>query len=117
MAWLFLLILIGWPIFEIAVFIQVGGWIGLGPTILLVLGAGALGLWLLRSEGLSLLMRAQTQMRDGIVPVHEAFDALCLVAAGLLLLLPGFISDILALILFLPITRSLVRAALVRAFA
>lgn len=111
-----LLVLIGWPVLEIATFIQVGAWIGLVPTILLFLAAGAVGLWLLRAEGISLLMRAQTQMRDGVVPMQEAFDALCLVAGGVLLLLPGFLSDIVALILFVPVTRALIRQALVRSF-
>lgn len=116
MGWMILLVLIGWPVLEIATFIQVGAWIGLVPTILLFLAAGAIGLWLLRAEGISLLLRAQTQMRDGIVPMHEAFDALCLVAGGVLLLLPGFLTDIVALILFLPVTRAIVRRALVRTF-
>ncbi len=116
MGWMILLVLIGWPVLEIATFIQVGTWIGLVPTILLFLAAGAVGLWMLRAEGISLLLRAQTQMRDGIVPMNEAFDALCLVVGGVLLLLPGFLSDIVALILFLPITRALVRQVLVRAF-
>ena len=116
MGWMILLVLIGWPVLEIATFIQVGAWIGLVPTILLFLAAGAIGLWLLRAEGISLLMRAQTQMRNGVVPIQEAFDALCLVAGGVLLLLPGFLSDIVALILFVPVTRALVRLALVRSF-
>lgn len=111
MAWLILLILIGWPILEIAVFVAVGQQIGWLNTILLALGAGVLGLWLLRSEGLSLLARAQADMRNGIVPMDKAFDAVCLVGAGLLLLLPGFLTDFLALILFLPITRSVLRRA------
>ena len=66
-----LLVLIGWPVLEIATFIQVGAWIGLVPTILLFLAAGAVGLWMLRAEGVSLLLRAQTQMRDGIVPMND----------------------------------------------
>jgi UPF0716 protein FxsA len=114
MGWIFLVLLIGWPVLEIAIFIQVGEWIGLFPTILLFLGAGVVGTWLLRAEGISLLMRAQSQMREGIAPVREGFDALCLVAGGVLLILPGFLSDILALALFLPVTRSALRRLLVR---
>jgi len=114
MGWILLLILIGWPVLEIAVFIQVGEAIGLLYTIVLFIGAGAFGLLLLRAEGLSLLMRAQRQMNEGVVPVNEAFDALCLVAGGVLLILPGFVTDLLALLLFLPPVRAALRGLLVR---
>jgi UPF0716 protein FxsA len=113
MGWLLLLVLIGWPIIEIAVFIQVGEAIGVLYTILLFLAAGAFGLMLLRAEGLSLLMRAQRQMNEGVVPVNEAFDALCLVAGGVLLILPGFVTDIVALLLLLPPVRMALRRLLV----
>jgi UPF0716 protein FxsA len=113
MGWILLLILIGWPVLEIAVFIQVGEAIGLLYTIVLFIAAGAFGLLLLRAEGLSLLMRAQRQMNEGIVPVNEAFNALCLVLAGVLLILPGFVTDFLALLLFVPPVRAALRGLLV----
>jgi UPF0716 protein FxsA len=114
MGWIFLLVLIGWPVLEIWVFLQVGDAIGILYAILLFVAAGAFGLWLLRAEGLSLLMRAQRQMNEGVAPVVEGFDALCLVLAGVLLLLPGFVTDIFALLLMLPPVRALLRSSLVR---
>jgi UPF0716 protein FxsA len=114
MGWILLLIVIAWPVVEIAAFIQVGEAIGWLNTILLFVAAGAIGLWLLRSEGLALLMRAQREMNEGRVPVREGFDALCLGLGALLLILPGFITDIFALLLLLPPVRNGLRALLVR---
>ena len=114
MGWILLLIVIAWPVVEIAVFIQVGEAIGWLNTIFLFVAAGAIGLWLLRTEGLALLMRAQREMNEGRVPVSEGFDALCLGVGALLLILPGFITDIFALLLLVPPVRSGLRALLVR---
>lgn len=116
MGWIFLFGLLAWPILEIYVFVQVGDALGWLNAVLLFLGAGVVGLWLLRAEGLSVLMRARAQMQAGAAPVDEAFDALCLVAGGALLLLPGFLTDIAALLLFLPpVRRALKRAVASRA--
>ena len=114
MGWILLLLLIGWPVLEIAVFIQVGEAIGLLATIALFLAARAAGLILLRAAGFSALIRTQRQVNQGIVPVREGFDALCLVLAGFLLLLPGFVTDVLALLLILPPVRGWLRRRVVR---
>lgn len=114
MGWIVLFGLIAWPVLEIYVFLQVGEAIGWINTILLFLGAGVVGVWLLRAEGVSLLLRARSQMQNGVAPVNEAFDALCLVAAGALLLLPGFLSDVMALLLFLPPTRVALKRLIAR---
>ena len=106
--------LIAWPILEIYIFIQVGQWLGWINTLLLFFGAGVAGLWLMRTEDLSLLLRARAQMQNGVAPIDQAFDALCLVAGGVLLLLPGFLTDIAALILFLPPTRVALKRMLAR---
>jgi len=114
MGWMVFFGLIAWPILEIAVFVQVGEWIGWLNAIALFLCTAVAGLWLLRSEGVSLLLRARRQMQDGIAPVDEAFDALCLVTGGVLLLLPGFLTDIAALFLFLPPTRRALKRLIAR---
>jgi UPF0716 protein FxsA len=114
MGWIVLLGLIAWPILEIYVFVQVGEAIGWINTIAVFLGAGVVGLWLLRAEGVSLLLRARNQMQNGVAPVGEALDALCLVAGGVLLLLPGFLSDVMALLLFLPPTRFALKRLIAR---
>lgn len=114
MGFIILALLVGWPILEIAVFIQVGAAIGVFQTLMLFVLSGLVGMMLLRAEGFSLLMRAEREMRAGRVPVNEAFDALCLAVAGFLLILPGFISDVFALALILPPVRKGLRWLIAR---
>jgi len=105
---------IGVPLIEIAVFIQVGGWIGLGPTLALVILTAILGTWQLRSQGLATLMRAREQVERGALPARELFDGACLLVAGALLLTPGFVTDAVGFLLFLPAFRDILRALLAR---
>jgi UPF0716 protein FxsA len=97
--------LIGVPLIEIALFIKVGGWIGLGPTLALVVLTAVIGAWMLRQQGVSVLMRAQRQLVDGGLPMAEVFEALCLVIAGALLLAPGFFTDAIGALLLIPPVR------------
>ena len=100
------------PLAEIAVLIEVGGWIGLGPTLALIVLTAVAGLWLLRRQGVAVLRRAQQQMLAGAAPVAEVFEGFCLVIAGALLLAPGFLTDTLgALLLLRPIRALLYRMA------
>jgi UPF0716 protein FxsA len=102
--------LIGVPLLEIALFIKVGGWIGLGPTLALIVLTAVIGAWMLRQQGLSVLQRAQRQLADGGLPVAEVFEGLCLVIAGALLLTPGFFTDAIGALLLVPgVRRTLYR--------
>lgn len=112
MAWLVLAAIIAVPVVEIALFIQSAHWIGILPTIALAIGAGILGMALLRRQGLEVLLRTRTQMDRGEVPVGEVFDGVCLALAGVLLVLPGFLSDFVALALLLPPVRMALRGLL-----
>lgn len=94
------------PIIEIALFIQVGGLIGVWPTIALVILTAIAGTTLLRAQGLSTMRRAQESMNQGQMPIREVFDGACLLIAGVLLLTPGFMTDALGLSLFVPAVRS-----------
>jgi UPF0716 protein FxsA len=96
---------IGVPLLEIALFIEVGGWLGLGPTLALVVLTAVLGAWMMRRQGFAVLMRAQRQLADGVLPVVEVFEGLCLVIAGALLLTPGFFTDALGALLLVPAVR------------
>lgn len=109
-----LLVFILVPLVEIGVFIEVGGWIGLWPTLGLILLTAALGSWQLRAQGLSTLARARQQMDAGEMPARELFDGLCLIIAGALLLTPGFVTDAVGLALFVPAFRGLLRRHLAR---
>src|SRR6476620_9555063 len=91
------LLLLAVPIAEIALTVTIADAIGAGPTLLL-LGAGlVLGALLLRSRGLGMLARARTAMERGETPLPEIFDSVCVAVAGILLMIPGFLSDAVAL--------------------
>jgi UPF0716 protein FxsA len=109
-----LAIFIAIPIVEIAVFIQVGGWIGLWPTLALVVLTAIAGTWLLRLQGLAVLGSIRAQLERGQAPAAELFDGACLLVAGILLLTPGFVTDAFGLVLFVPAVRALLRRALAR---
>lgn len=109
MAWMVLLGVIAIPVVEIALFIKSAQWVGLLPTIVLAIGAGAVGIAMVRRQGLELLLRARTQVDQGEMPVREVFDGICLATAGVLLVLPGFFTDILAILLLLPPVRAALR--------
>ena len=98
------------PIAEIATFIVVGDWIGVGPTIGLVILSVILGSVLIRWQGLSVLKRAQEAAERGESPVGAVFEGFCVVVAGLLLIIPGFLTDIVGLLLFVrPVRNALGR--------
>jgi UPF0716 protein FxsA len=107
-----LLAMIVVPITEIAVFIEAGDLIGLWPTIGAVILTAIIGSTLLRLQGLSTLVRVQESMNAGRLPVAELFDGLCLLIAGAFLLTPGFVTDGVGLLLFLPPFRAVLRGLL-----
>lgn len=102
-------ILVGVPIIEIALFVEVGGRIGLAPTIGVVVLTAFAGTVLLRQQGLSTLRKAQSSLENNRFPMDEVFDGLCLVVAGALLLTPGFFTDAVGLSLFVPPFRIYLR--------
>lgn len=102
------LILIGWPLAEIAGFVMVGRAVGLWATLGLVIASALLGVVLLRSQGMHMLRKISTESREGRDPGRSLIDGAMLVVAGILLLLPGFASDIVGLALFLPFVRNFI---------
>lgn len=109
--WL-LLLFIAVPAIEIALFIEVGGWIGTWPTVALVLLTALIGAGLVRAQGLAVLARLQREMRSGLVPAAALAEGAMLLVAGLLLLTPGFFTDTVGFLLLLPPLRHRVAAAL-----
>lgn len=109
MALILLAVFIGLPLIEIVVFIEVGGVLGVWPTIAATVATALAGSLLLRAQGLATLMRARAQMDQGQLPAREMFEGICLVLAGGLLLTPGFVTDTLGLLLFVPPFRELLR--------
>jgi UPF0716 protein FxsA len=97
--------MIGVPLLEIALFIELGGRIGLSPTLALIVLTAAIGLWILRQQGVGMLIRTQRLLAEGVLPVSELFESLCLVMAGALLLAPGFFTDAVGAVLLVPALR------------
>ncbi|MEK9753854.1 MAG: FxsA family protein [Rhodospirillaceae bacterium] len=103
---LFLILLIGLPIMEIAVFIEAGERIGLWPTIGAIFATAVIGLAIIRFQGLGVLERARRALAQEQFPGLELFDGLCLLVAGALLITPGFVTDTLGfLLLIVPLRR------------
>ncbi len=109
-----LIIVVGLPIVELFVLIEVGGRIGGLYTIGLVLLTAAGGLFLVRLQGMSVLARAQSHLAENRVPVGEIVDGLFLLLAGGFLLFPGFITDAFGLLLLIPVLRRIIGVVLWR---
>jgi UPF0716 protein FxsA len=109
LGWLLLFAFIGIPLIEIAVFIKIGGIVGLGPTLVIVVLTAVIGTALLRRQGLATLKRARQQMDQGSLPLAEIFDAVCLLVSGALLLTPGFVTDGVGAVLLVPAARNMLR--------
>ena len=105
------------PIAELAVLIQIGQLIGVWWTIALLVADAVLGSLLARSQGRLAWRRFNEALQAGRMPAREVMDGALVLFGGALLLTPGFLSDILGIVLLLPPTRALVRAVLVRRFA
>jgi UPF0716 protein FxsA len=105
------------PLIEIAVLIQVGSWLGVVDTIGLLLLISILGAWLVKRQGTGLIRRVQAELAAGRVPASALVDGALLLVAGTMLLLPGFVTDAVGLLLLLPPVRAGVRGWLRRRWA
>ena len=97
------------PLAELAVLIAVGDVIGLLPTLVLLLVVSVAGAWLAKREGLAAWARFQRALADGRMPTVEVADGAMILLAGALLLTPGFLTDVVGILLLLPPTRALAR--------
>jgi UPF0716 protein FxsA len=93
------------PFLEIAGFVWIGAKLGVALTLVWVIAAMVAGFLLLRHTGLQAVGRLRAALAEGREPGHSIVDAACFAAAAVLLIIPGFVSDALAVILMLPITR------------
>jgi UPF0716 protein FxsA len=99
------ILLLALPIGEIAVFIKVGQWIGVVGTIALVLLSAVAGVFLLRHQGLRSLRRINRDLRDGRFAEKDLAEGFLVFVAAILLIIPGFLTDIIALLLLTPPAR------------
>lgn len=101
------------PLVELYVIVQVAQSIGVGQTLLALVAMSVLGAWLVKQQGIAVWRRFNDTLRRGQVPHREIVDGALVLFAGALLLTPGFVSDVLGLVLLFPPTRALVRTAVV----
>ncbi len=114
MGLLLVLLFIIVPIAELYVIIQVGGLIGVGPTLLLLLLDAILGSWLLKREGRAAWRRFNQALAEKRIPGKEVADGFLVILGGALLIAPGFITDIFGILFLLPPTRAVARRILRR---
>lgn len=103
---------LAFPLLEIIVFLAVADAIGFFGALAACILMGFLGVFLIQKQGLDGFLRAQSQMRGGKMPLRDLFNALCVVIAGFLFILPGFISDVIAILLLIPNFREKMRGFL-----
>ena len=101
---LFLVVLII-PFAEIYLLLQVGSIIGALPTIFLVVFTAVLGAWLLRRQGFATFRRFQENLAQGVIPAYEMIEGPIILLGGILLLTPGFITDVLGIACLIPSLR------------
>tara|TARA_B100001027_G_C16238573_1_gene318200 strand:+ start:503 stop:916 length:414 start_codon:yes stop_codon:yes gene_type:complete len=102
-----LLLIIIIPLVEIYLFIKIGSQIGAFNTISLILITALLGVWYARYEGFNTLKSGISQLMKNEIPIYEILSGAALAFAALLLILPGFATDLIGLFLIIPITRKL----------
>jgi UPF0716 protein FxsA len=111
----FLLLLL-WPIAELYVIVVVAEAIGALDTVLLLLAGVPLGTWALRSQGAAVWRRMTAAAAAGTPPARHVIDGALVIVGGTLLIVPGFITDVLGILLLAPPTRALIRRLVVRNF-
>jgi UPF0716 protein FxsA len=102
-------------VIEIVALVALGSAIGLGWTLLVLLAGSVVGMWLARREGVRAAQALAEAVSNRRVPTAEVTDGMLVAAGGVLLFLPGLVTDLAGLLLVLPPTRALVRRRLVRA--
>ena len=105
------------PVIEIALMIEIGGWMGVAPTVAAIILTAGIGTGLFRWQGPRVLHELRDALHAGEVPLAAVLDGAGLLLAGVLLFLPGFATDLLGFLLFIPPFRVLLLALLARRLA
>jgi UPF0716 protein FxsA len=98
------------PILEMYVLIKVGGNIGAFSTIILVVTTALIGVFLLRIQGFMTIFNIRNKLNNAELPTQEIFTGIFLALGGFLLLIPGFVTDIIGFLCLLPFTRNIILA-------
>ena len=103
-----IILILGIPLIEIYLFIKVGSEIGALNTILLILTTAIVGIWYARYEGFNTLRSGMSQLVKNELPLYEIVSGAAIAFAALLLILPGFATDIIGILLIFPVTRKII---------
>ena len=103
-----IILILGIPLIEIYLFIKVGSEIGALNTILLILTTAVVGIWYARYEGFNTLRSGMSQIVKNELPLYEIISGAAIAFAALLLMLPGFATDIIGILLVFPVTRKII---------
>ncbi len=103
----FFLLFITFVLAEMAAIIVVGNWLGVFPTLLLIVLMSAFGIYMLKRRGTQSMKEIQQSIARGQAPGVALMEAFMMFVGAVLLVLPGFLSDILGLLMLTPVTRSL----------
>ena len=103
-----IILILGIPLIEIYLFIKVGSQIGALNTILLILTTAIVGIWYARYEGFNTLRSGMSQLVKNELPLYEIVSGAAIAFAALLLILPGFATDIIGILLVFPVTRKII---------
>jgi UPF0716 protein FxsA len=112
LSWLLVLLFLVMPLAELFVIIQVGQLIGVWWTILLLIADSVIGAWIVRREGARAWTALQNALTAGKMPSTEIADGALILLGGAMMLTPGFVTDILGVVLMLPLTRPFFRRIL-----
>lgn len=107
MAIVLILLFLMLPIAELYVIVELSGWIGIWPTLALLVIDSLLGAFIVRAQGRAAWLRFNETLRSGRVPAKETYDGIAIILGGALLLTPGFITDLFGFFLLVPGTRAL----------
>ncbi|WP_339211980.1 FxsA family protein [Aeribacillus sp. FSL K6-3256] len=102
------------PACEIGVLLLSGKTIGVLPTVLLIILTGFVGAYLAKKQGIQAVRNLQKEIQYGRIPSNAILDAMAILVGGIMLLTPGFISDIVGLFLLFPITRNWIKPFLIQ---
>ena len=103
-----IILILGIPLIEIYLFIKVGSQIGALNTILLIAITAVVGIWYARFEGFNTLRSGMSQLFKNEIPLYEIISGAAIAFAALLLILPGFATDIIGILLVFPVTRKII---------
>ncbi|MBL42995.1 MAG: FxsA protein [Rhodospirillaceae bacterium] len=103
------LLFIAIPILEILLFVKIGSLIGVLGTLASILITATLGLFLIKNSGVANIFRPRDIINQKDIPLNNFFRAICHIIAGILLIIPGYITDLIGLLLLIPLVRKIIK--------